>query len=129
MAVCRSTARYSSGFGDVKYVNVERQQTVDGFAQVVHGDGIDQSECGHLSQRVDSGIGAPRPGHMHWLPLHVRNNLFEDALNGRQSGLYLPSMERATIVSQVDANAAHYAGREPGFSTGIPSWHRGHCSG
>ena len=68
------------------------------------------------------------PGY-HGFAFHAGKNLFQDALNGWQAGLNLPPMKTAAIVGQLDPDAAHQAGREPGLTTGIPAWHRGHSSG
>ena len=51
------------------------------------------------------------------------------ALDGGQAGLHLPAVKRAAIVGELDADAAHYAGREPGLTTGMPCRHSGHSSG
>ena len=46
-----------------------------------------------------------------------------------KSGLHLPAVKRSAVVGQVDADAAHHAGREPGLTTGMPCRQSGQSSG
>src|ERR1044072_8783930 len=106
-----------------------RQQAIDRAAQIVERNRVLDAERRHLSERVNPCIGAPRPGHVHRAPLHPRNDVLERPLDRRQSRLPLPAMKRRAVVRDLDLDAAHYAGREPGFTTGMPAWHSGHVSG
>src|SRR5271157_6394548 len=106
-----------------------RQQAVDGAAQVVRGDGVLETERRHLIERVHAGVGAARPGHVHRGAFDCGENFFERALNGREPGLHLPAVKRRAVVGQMEADAAHQFGREPGFTTGMPRRHRGHSPG
>ena len=42
---------------------------------------------------------------------------------------YRTAMERAAIVRDMDADAAHQAGRDPGLMAGMPCRHMGHSCG
>src|ERR1035437_1254838 len=106
-----------------------RQQTVDGTAQIGQRDGIFDAERGHLLQRMDPGIGASAAGHVHRLALYGGTDFFQQALYGGQTGLPLPAVKRAAVVGEMDTNAPHHAGREPGLTTGTPSRQSGHVSG
>src|SRR6266550_2643848 len=106
-----------------------RQQAIDGTPQIRRRDGVGDSKGRYLFQRMYAGIGSARPGHMHALAFHAGKDLFQDALNGWQAGLNLPPMKTAAIVGQLDPDAAHQSGREPGFRTGMPRWHIGQSSG
>ena len=93
------------------------------------GIGIFDAERRHLRQRMYTGIGASAAGNVHRLAFHVGDDFFQQALYGGQTGLHLPAVKRAAVVGELDANAAHHAGRDPGFTTGTPSRQRGHSSG
>src|ERR1035438_529693 len=82
-----------------------------------------------LFRSVHPGIGTPAAGHVHRVALHGGEDFLQQTLYGGQTGLHLPAVKRAAVVGELDANAAHYAGREPGLTTGTPSWHRGQSSG
>ena len=71
----------------------------------------------------------PEPATCTGLPFDSGDDLFQRALNRGQSGLHLPAVEIGAVVSQRDPDAAHQAGREPGFTTGIPCSHSGHSAG
>src|SRR5207244_7315487 len=66
---------------------------------------------------------------MHRLLLDLRHYGFERALNRRESRLYLPAVKVRAVVGQRHADAAHYVGRDPGFTTGTPCAHSGHAAG
>ena len=105
------------------------QRAVDGAPQIGQRDGILDAERRHLRQRMHPGIGTAAAGHVYRLALHGGEDFFQQALYGGQSGLHLPAVKRAAVVGELDANAAHHAGREPGLTTGTPSRHRGQSSG
>src|ERR1035437_11097022 len=104
-----------------EHSNGAREQTVDGAAQIGNRDRIGDAEGGHLFERVYAGVGAAGAGHVYRRAFHTGENFFQNALNGGQAGLHLPSMKRAAVVSQVDTDAAAPIVREPRFTTGTPS--------
>ncbi len=111
-----------------EYADGGRQQAVDGAPQIGQRDGVFDAERRHLPEGVYPGIGASAAGHVHRLALHAGDDFFQQALDGRQAGLHLPAVKRGAIVGELNADAAHYAGREPGLTTGIRSRHSGHSS-
>ena len=59
----------------------------------------------------------------------VHLGLFVHRVDGIEPGLYLPPVKRAAIICDMDADAAHQAGREPGLIAGIPCLHKGQSCG
>src|ERR1035437_926850 len=112
-----------------KHADGGRQQAVDGAPQIGQRDRVLDAERGHLGQRMDTGIGASAAGHVHRLALYGGNDFFQQSLYGGQTGLHLPAVKRAAVVGDMDTNAPHHAGREPGLTTGTPSRQSGHVSG
>ena len=66
---------------------------------------------------------------MYRFAFHIADNLFQNALDGRQPRLHLPAVKGSAVVGQVNADAAHQAGREPGLTTGSPCRQSGQSSG
>ena len=92
--------------------------------------GFVRFEGGHLVEGVDTRVGAAGTRHLgNGRTFNSGQNRFQRALNGGQAGLDLPAVKGSAVVCQIDSNAAHHTGREPGFTTGMPCRHRGQASG
>src|SRR5262245_1987814 len=76
-----------------QYPDCRRQEPVDRALQVWQWNGIRKRERRHLRQRMHTCICAARARHHHGRALDPTHNLFQDALDRRQLGLYLPTME------------------------------------
>ncbi len=112
-----------------EHANRGRKQPVDRAAQIVRGNRIFDAERRYLGERVDSCVGPPATRHVHRFAFHPADNLLQNALDRRQPGLHLPTVKGPAIVGEQNPDAAHYAGREPGFTTGSPWLQSGHSSG
>ncbi len=93
------------------------------------GIGFSRLKAATCAERMHAGIGASAAGHVHRLAFHAGDDFLQQALNGGKAGLHLPAVKRAAIVGEVNANAAHYAGREPGLTTGSALPAKGQSSG
>lgn len=104
----RVEAGMKTGFGldGIENPNRGRQQAVDGALQISHRDGIRNRESRDLRERVDAGIGAAGSGDMNRLSFHAADDLFEHALDRRETRLHLPSVEFGAVVSQGNADTA-----------------------
>ena len=72
----------------------------------------------------------PDASNLNRRTFDLRQHAFENTLDRRQPRLHLPAVILRPVVADGHADAAHYAAlRDPGFSTGVPSWHMGQKSG
>ena len=106
-----------------------RQQPVDRLAEIVNRYRILDAERRHLRQRVDPGVGAPRPRYLNRFPFDFPDDTFERALNRRKPRLNLPAVKIRAVVGHGDPDAAHEIERPFTESLATPAWRSAHRSG
>ena len=87
--------------------------------------------AGHLTERVDAGVGAPGAVHGDRRAFEARERILEQALDGVAFGLPLPADEARAVVGERELESAHIATtpQNPGFTTGCPAAQSGQASG
>src|SRR4051794_8693970 len=83
-----------------------RQPPVHSASKIIDRNAIFQRNGGYLSIGVNTGIGAPGSGHFHGLAFYLADDILQNALDARQAGLHLPSVELRSVVSNVETQAA-----------------------
>ena len=85
---------------DAEDADARGQRAVERAVKVRGRDGRGEREAGHLRQRMDAGVGAPRPLGQHRLPGNVRNGLCQRALNRGKLRLDLPAVKGRAVVGK-----------------------------
>ena len=75
------------------------EAAIESVVEVGGRDGCFEREGGDLPKRVDAGVGAARALREHPLAHGAVDRVREQALDGGQAGLDLPSMERCAVVA------------------------------
>ena len=95
------------------------QLAVQRLHQIESWNRIAQRERRYLSQRMNAGIGSAEPSTPTRWPSRSGNRLLQNALDGGQSRLCLPSVISAAVVSNFNADPAHGGSPRP-----RPRFHR-----
>ena len=84
-----------------------RKAAVEGAVQVGGGDGSGEREAGDLSESVDTGVGAAGALGKDTLAGGAVDGVGEQALDGGEVGLDLPSPVRGAIVGERELPVRH----------------------
>ena len=84
-----------------------REAAVEGTVEVGGRDGGLDGEGGDLGEGVDSGVGAPGALREDTLANSAMDGVGEEALDGGQAGLNLPSVEGCAVVGESELPVRH----------------------
>ena len=95
------------GFRDVVDANRLRQKAIHGAPEILHRDRIFDAHRRDLRQRMHACVRPPRARYLHRPAFDGADYFFENALNCRQTGLYLPAVEIRAVISDLKPQSPH----------------------